>query len=512
MKKALSILLAAMLALGLLAACGNSGGSPSQTSQGSASQSADGSSVQQPQGEADKIVVTYLYPTVVPSDLQKVQDAVNAISVPAINVEVEFKTLTIPESFSNYSLWITSGEQVDLMCVAFSGLSSYINSGQIEPLNDLIAEHAPTIAQLAQEFPITDGAQFQGETYGVTPVMASYGNQGAYLIKQRYLDEIELERKDVYTLDDLTEIFGAIKALHPDLYPNGNTGLSIPAGNSLYHYFGVIDPLGATTQSGVLMSMDSTTIVNLYETDEYMDYLRTARVWYENQYTMTDAATTDTSGQELLSNEVTAGFSMMNRPDQVPTQSSTYNEPFEALCLTEPYLPAAAPSGSTQWTIPITSKNPAAAMKFLDLTFENHALAALITYGIEGEHYELVGTEDVINIFEPTVYGEGFGLWGDRRYEYFVSDMLTHEMNETFTQEAAKNASIASGYVFDSSTVTNQLIAIQGVMDEYLPSLETGSVSDWEGTHASFISKLKDAGIDDVIAENQRQFDEWLAA
>lgn len=512
MKKVLSILLAAMLALGLLAACGNSGDSSSQQSQGSSSQSGGDSSVQQPQGDPDKIIVSFLYPAAVPSDLEVVREAVNAISVPAINVEVEFKTLTIPESFSNYSLWITGGEQMDLMCVAFSGLSSYITNGQIEPLDDLIAEYGPTISQLAQEYPITDSARYRGQVYGVTPVMADYGAQGAYLIKQRYLDEIELERKDVYTLDELTEIFGAIKALHPDLYPCGITGANVTSGNSLFQYFGVVDPLGATYQSGVLMSMDSTTIVNLFETEEYKAYLAAARTWYSNGYIMTDAATTDASGEELLTNEVTAGFAMMNKPLQVPSQGVRYGEPFEALCLTKPFRAAESPSGNTQWTIPITSKSPEAAMKFLDLTYADHALSNLLMFGIEGQHYEQTNTEDVISMIDQSAYGAGFGVWGDRRYEYFTTDLLTREMHQSFTKEAAKNTSIASGYIFDSSAFTNQLIAIQSVMDEYLPSLETGSVSDWEGTLATFLSKLKDAGIDDVIAENQSQFDAWLAS
>ena len=49
-------------------------------------------------------------------------------------------------------------------------------------------------------------------------------------------------------------------------------------------------------------------------------------------------------------------------------------------------------------------------------------------------------------------------------------------------------------------------------MGEYNASLMCGMVEDVEGRIADFNAALKTAGIDEVIAENQRQFDAWRAA
>ena len=43
------------------------------------------------------------------------------------------------------------------------------------------------------------------------------------------------------------------------------------------------------------------------------------------------------------------------------------------------------------------------------------------------------------------------------------------------------------------------------------PALECGLV-DVETELPAFIEAMKGAGIEEIIAENQRQFDEWLAA
>ena len=50
---------------------------------------------------------------------------------------------------------------------------------------------------------------------------------------------------------------------------------------------------------------------------------------------------------------------------------------------------------------------------------------------------------------------------------------------------------------------------ISNVMGEYIASLEYGFV-DVDTVLPQFNQALKNAGIDKVIAENQKQFDEWL--
>ena len=58
--------------------------------------------------------------------------------------------------------------------------------------------------------------------------------------------------------------------------------------------------------------------------------------------------------------------------------------------------------------------------------------------------------------------------------------------------------------------MTNQIITIDAIVQEYVSSLETGS-ADLETVYPAFIEKLKTNGIDDIIADKQAQFDAWLA-
>ena len=64
--------------------------------------------------------------------------------------------------------------------------------------------------------------------------------------------------------------------------------------------------------------------------------------------------------------------------------------------------------------------------------------------------------------------------------------------------------------MFDTTPVKAEAAAVQAVMDEYRLPLENG-VIDPDENLPKFRQALKDAGIDTVIAEKQRQLDEWAA-
>ena len=68
----------------------------------------------------------------------------------------------------------------------------------------------------------------------------------------------------------------------------------------------------------------------------------------------------------------------------------------------------------------------------------------------------------------------------------------------------------AMGFIFDSAPVYDQMAACTSVVDEYRDALLYGLV-DVDSYLEEFNAELKAAGIDEIIAEEQRQFDAWLA-
>ena len=78
-----------------------------------------------------------------------------------------------------------------------------------------------------------------------------------------------------------------------------------------------------------------------------------------------------------------------------------------------------------------------------------------------------------------------------------------------FNSSAA--ASTALGFAFDNSRVVNEISACNNVLAKYAVSIEIGCV-DVDAELPKFQQELKDAGIEKIIAEKQRQIDAWYEA
>ena len=456
--------------------------------------------------EPDHIVVTYLTLGVTPPDLGKVQDKVNETTIPAINVEVEFKAVSAYDAFALFPTWASSGgERIDLMMPLLQDIRSYVDQQLLLPLDDLIAENAPHLTALIEEGqPIVSNNIFDGETYAVITVPNMYGQGGGFVIGEKYIEEtgFEYDPARIYTLDDLTGLFAKIKQLHPDMYPCG----VVTAGksNSEFVYAsGAIDSLGsAPTYTGVLMGDESTTIVNMYESEEYQNYLRHLREWNLAGYIHPDAATMEGSVDSLKAAGVSAGYFMVSAPVQ-------RKEGDVILRLSELYQLSGSAGG---WVIPFRAEEPEAAIRFLDLVWSDSALANLIQWGIEGEHYVLLDEATGYIAFPDGVtatnsgYYNTLGLWGDTRKIYTFSSTNTQAENDAYTSEASKHRTQGIGITFNMENVTNEVAALSAVVAQYVPTLESGSV-DVDTYYPQFIQALKAAGVDAVIAEKQAQFD-----
>ena len=64
------------------------------------------------------------------------------------------------------------------------------------------------------------------------------------------------------------------------------------------------------------------------------------------------------------------------------------------------------------------------------------------------------------------------------------------------------------GFNFDSEPVKTELAAINNVIEEFAVPLETGSIDPKENL-PKYVEKLRLAGADTVLAEIQKQYDEW---
>ena len=106
-------------------------------------------------------------------------------------------------------------------------------------------------------------------------------------------------------------------------------------------------------------------------------------------------------------------------------------------------------------------------------------------------------------------------MYGDKLKDYVMAPnddgyvAMMQEFNNSISQEYTSDA---LGYCFNSDPVKAQFAAVNDVVTQYAKSTLGYGVVDPGPQLEEFRSALKAAGIDDIIAENQKQYDAWKEA
>lgn len=250
-------------------------------------------------------------------------------------------------------------------------------------------------------------------------------------------------------------------------------------------------------------------MVSFYETEEYRNFLEYLRRWYQEGYIYPDAAFTDAYLEELVSNGLVLVCPGSSSPGYEMEQ--LFEE--EALCLRTSPVTVEGQSRIGFWTIPVTSKNPEGAMKFLNLMYRDVRITNLIQYGIASRHYVVLDVESG-RISYPygvsrrsTGYYNPLGLYGDRRKAYTFDTKELVARKQAYMEEALERQEEPEAFYFETDQVNLELAAVRKAVEKYVPVLESGSLG--EEYYTEFIMELHLAGIDRIVAERQRQYDAW---
>lgn len=458
-----------------------------------------------------------------PAGLQDVENAVNEITESEIGVHVTLYPIGLSSLNSQQNLMIATGDKLDLMMIfgPIDPLSGYVNSGAVLALDDLYAEYGADIERA--EGIAMAGGYLDGKLYAV-PSEEKQARSYGFFARTDMLEEmgIEIDEDAYYTIDDLTEIFAKYKETYGDgYYCIAGTG----ATTDFYSYFNMVDTLGSSSATGVLMGggLDGdTTITNLYTSDEYAAYAQTMYEWAQAGYFASDASTnTDAGTTQVQSGYYLGGFST-TETDMQANLSRDDGYPVTKINLQAP-LSQTTQYQTSMWAINANSENPEKAFQLLNLMYADNSLDQILTYGLEGVSYQVLEKGEkydqaVIDYADgvdaaSTPYNMPLHVYGDKNsisvYTPATLDVyaMTEELNNNIPED---RQSISLGYTFNTVDVASELTAVNAVINQYIGIIATGA-QDPANVLPEFTAALESAGIDTLISANQTQFDAWLA-
>ena len=315
----------------------------------------------------------------------------------------------------------------------------------------------------------------------------------------------------VKTLADLDAVLAKVI----EVYPNMSTPFLCGSnGESASSRFQTWDNAGVD-RLGVVMYNNPTQIVNLFETDEYKEMVTVLHDFQEKGYLNKDAATMTDAWTDLLQAEMTFAVLSYNNEMLAAEYTPRIGKTLDFITMGDAVKHTENVT-TFMWGIPVLSKKPEAAMKVLNLLYTNPEVEDLLCNGIEGRHY-------VLNAEGLCTFPEGVdpsnATYSPNIGWIVPNGWIIHEW-DTGVQDYAKkmgeyndNATVSPlfGFIFDSSPVLNEITACSNVLNQYCCYSEEDCTVSVEDAIAEINAALKDAGIDRIIEEKQRQVDAFLA-
>ena len=528
MKRFFTGFMAAALIVSTFAGCGNSESSQGQGSSSEATGTSAPSSSADESGQADngadediaQINILFWTLNTVPGDIDMVEEAINEITREKINTEINLEIVDMGSYAQQVNLRVSSNEKLDLM-VTLPGDSAHFNSmtsqNQLMGISDLLTEYAPELLETVPEEWLS-GTTIDGEIYSVT----SYGDKATplcFVCRTDILEQTGIDPESIQTADDFTQLFAKVKEVAPDMIPlcGGNRGFltapyMIDADGNFFSY----EALGEGNNSIIsILPGNGSTITNRYETDAYKATTDWAHSWYEAGYIDRDLANKDDTAESVIQANRGFGYFKLIGGGSLGaasvSQSVGYDMTVIELC--ESVIDTLLIRKFT-WAVPQAATEPEAAVKFLNLLYTDEEIVNLITWGIEGVHYQTLedGTIDFLEGQDASTCGYYLGdvtsILGNGFLAKVRAGQPANYREECLKLNQEATVSEFLGFGIDNTPVENTLTALTNVINEMRPSFSSGiSGSDQLD---GFIEKLKAADVDSYVATMQEQLDAWL--
>lgn len=436
-------------------------------------------------------------------DTDAVEDAVNAITIPAIQCKIDIVNVPVYEHLTRVETMAAGRGQIDIINTGLTtSLSQLVSEGILIPLDELLWEHGAEL--MHKEKALVEAAMINGKIYAVPANLYTSKSMGIgynHSIAEKY----GIKLKEGMTMEELTEVGKVLKEHKIYLTSHGDGKLTV------FPTYYDLEDFGGDLNYGVIYDpLVNAEIVNAYESRQYKEYCKTVKSWREKGYIPSDSI----FGGENYFYEEKAFYqwTSVSPATERIIQAKQLGFSQVLLALTENRLSTSSILEGA-WGITSFCKEPEKAMEWLNLLYTDHRIAELMQNGLEGKQYERV-SEKVIRHAKKTSdgkpgYGTSFSTFGDGSqisyYEPATEDF--HKKLESFNQEA--RPSLTLGYLFNVEGLEAEIAAVSSVTAEYRPILETGMADDVENLLQEFNSELKEAGIERIIEENVRQLNQW---
>ena len=432
-----------------------------------------------------------------------VEQTLSELTKEKLGMKVEFVMFGPGEFSEKIPMLLASNEVMDIGFDA--GWLGYVDRAKKDVYVDLTDPLKSTGKKLYDTIDpmLWKGATVNGRIYGV-PTYKEIAEQWALFADEDVLVDNNIDPESINKLADAEVILAALKK-DPEkagfmIRANDLAHISL---NWQYYFDNVVDYF-------VINRNEGKTVLNYFFTDEYKEFVNLMRDWYNKGYISKDVATRDNYSEYAKTDVYNEGVRFTSySPLSEIHLSTSYGKKMVPLFVTPIVVTNNSTRGS-MFGIYQKSKNQEKALEFLQLWNTEPSVKNLITYGIEGKHYDMVNNRAVrVKNVEKLYLNQNWATGN-----VFISHLQEDEPDDKYDRYKEFNSkaieAVTLGFTPDTETINDRLTACSAVVKEYAPLLSCGVVNPDEYL-PKFLTALENVGVEIIIEEIQKQFDEWIA-
>ena len=444
-------------------------------------------------------------PSEAPVDWQEVEDALNAYSEEKIGVTCDFRYY----DSNQIALVSQTGEYFDIAFTSdyWNDFGTSVSVGMFRDLKDDLDDYPALKASVLEN--TWDSVKVGAGLYAI-PHMKDIAYEVFWILDTEYFDGKGFPRKAEISFEEIEPYLEAYKQDYPEDYP-----IKVSYSGLTSWQNDLADWLNMTYLIGLDWEAQGTeeqyTVKSALEIPAWQNRLTTIHEWYQKGYINPDAAVTESmprsqagvvqSGQGWYGAET-----IWASARQKPVYCARFDGPDLSTSSVRGALTAVS-SFTPYWR---------EALALIQLMNTDPWYRETARYGIEGKHYirnadgTVTKTERGNTNMAVEAYTQGHYTLGALEASSFPQVPTDKEQwTKAMKRYASARTSVVMGFVPDISPVETECLAIRQIVEEYRRELYTGT-SDPDVVIPKMLSRMKEAGLDRVVAEIQRQLDDFV--
>lgn len=537
MKKILALILCAVLALSMLSACS----APASTSddggkQEEAAKPEEGGEEAEAEPAADEdnpwagimdyskeATIVYTVFGNKPNATDEVLALINEKLMKLINTKIELNFISLADWTTKYPLALAD-DSIDMIYAA-SWNNYATNAGKgafLELDEDFRAKYLPVTTEVMSPAAWKQ-ASIDGKVYGVPRNQHDNNNYGAFIFRKDILEKTGYS-EGIHNYDEFFDFVDkAAEVMDPSegyaFYAFPSMPMVQPFEMLKDHIMNVYNNMAWCTDEEI--ASDCSNLNYYYLTDSYKEYVLRMADWAKKGVWPSTAIDSSTHTEDQFTNGRSAFYqARYTEAGNIikSIEEKGYEVEYWPIIDDDTYLRLTDYSGDMT-AITSMSKQPERAAVVLDILRNDVEINMLCQGGIEGRHYIL--NEDGTRSAGPESddYGWSAWAWSLRDMNHYPVEKLEPRvqavLDELDTHILPEERWPFDGFVTNDEaypTMSAELAVVKSIVTEYQYSFDLGVFGDdTEAKYEQFCQELKDAGIDNLIAEWRKQAAEYMA-